>query len=302
MKIRFVFTLLTLLMGVVFANAQQTFNQALSQMKIEQNLGKQVPLDVPFFDSSGKRIKFGELFGKRPLIVLPMFYQCQGICGKETDNLLKTVAKLRELKVGKDYDVVFLSIHPQETPELARNKKTSLLKVFTDESTHDGFHFLVGAPNIDRGTSLTGAQKMESERESLSNIRRVTDVLGFGFAYDEKDGRINHPAGLMILTPAGMISGYIVDAEYPKPVLQEKLVLAESSKIGKKAEVTLLGCIMIDPVTGAKSLIIENVIRLIAGIFAIGLFVWIGIMTVKNRREPILPGSGPRSGGTPTHV
>jgi hypothetical protein len=57
----------------------------------------------------------------------------------------------------------------------------------------------------------------------------------------------------------------------------------------------LLGCVMIDPVTGQRSLVIENVIRLIAGLFAIGVFGWIAMMVVKGRR------SSPE-GGAPTRA
>jgi phospholipid/cholesterol/gamma-HCH transport system ATP-binding protein len=65
---------------------------------------------------------------------------------KEMDNLLKTVAKMeapgkdpdgKELpawRVGRDFDVVLVSINPRETPELAMNKKVSLLKVMKGDT------------------------------------------------------------------------------------------------------------------------------------------------------------------------
>jgi protein SCO1 len=267
--------------------AQTRFRDDLKQMKVEQKLGNQVPADAVFKDEYGNDIKFASLLGKRPLILLPIFYACRGICGKETDNLLKTVAKMQRSQVGgdsdaqtqgkqvgRDYDIVFLSIHPKETPALAMNKKTSLLNVMKGETNQEGYHFLTG---------------------QLDQIRRVTDAVGFGFAYDPADGRINHPAGLMFLTPSGRVSKYILGNDYPKPEVEQALALAQQDKIGKQAEVILLGCVMIDPVTGARSLVIENVIRLIAGIFAVGVFTWIGSMMLKNRRA--MP-----KGGTPTRA
>lgn len=272
-----IFALTIAVLAVTTASAQQTFNQALKQMKIDQKLGAQVPAEATFADETGQKIKFVSLLGDRPVILLPMFFNCQGICGTEVDNLLQSVAKTK-LKVGKDYDVVLLSINPRETPELAQNKKTSLLKVFTDEGSKHGFHFLTG---------------------DLEQIRKVTDAVGFGFAYDPTDGRINHPAGLMILTPGGRVSQYIYGAVYPKGELEDSLGLAAQDKLGRKAEVVLLGCIMIDPVTGRRSLIIENVIRLVAGLTAVGLFSWIGVMTYKHRREPLSASSNLNDGGAP---
>jgi protein SCO1 len=261
------------------AQAQQRFKDSLAQMKIEQKLGSQVPAEATFKDENGKQIKFASLLGHRPVVLLPMFYLCRGVCGKEADNLMKTIARLEDKQVGRDYDVVFLSINPKETPELAMNKKTSLLKVMKGEFNQEGYHFLTG---------------------TMEEIRKVTDAVGFGFAYDPIDGRINHPAGLMILTPAGRVTEYILGAEYPKPIFKDALALAEQNKIGKKAEVILLGCVMIDPVTGQRSIVIENVIRLIAGVFALGLFAWIGSMMLKNRRDAA-NGATP-NGGTPTRA
>jgi len=275
-----IYALIALAALAVVAPAQQTFNQALKQMKIDQKLGAQVSPDATLNDENGNRIKFASLLGKRPIILLPMFFQCKGICGKEVDSVLQIVAKTKE-KVGKDYDVVLLSIHPKETSELARVKKISLLKVFDEQGAQDGFHFLTG---------------------DLPNIRKVTDSVGFGFAYDPTDDRINHPAGLMILTPAGRVSQYMFGSEYPKSVMENALVVAASEKLGKPAEVELLGCIMIDPVTGKRSLVIENVIRLIAGCTAVGIFAWIGVMTFNNRREPLGPNSTTKDGGSPTRA
>lgn len=258
---------------VALASAQQPFNQALQQMKLDQKLGGQVPGEAKFKDEFGQDIQFMSLLGKRPVVLLPIFFTCTGMCGKESDNLLKTIARLENKQVGRDYDVVFLSIKPTETPELALNKKTSLLKVMKGDTNEQGYHFLTG---------------------ELEEIRKVTDSVGFGFAYDPKDDRINHPAGLMVLSASGKIVQYLTSTEYPPKEFESALNLANQNKLGPKAETVLLGCVMIDPITGQKSLVIEGVVRLIAGIFAICLFSWIGLMVVKGRRPTSL------NGGTPT--
>ena len=129
----------------------------------------------------------------------------------------------------------------------------------------------------------------------MTAFGKVTDAVGFGFAYDESDGRINHPAGLMFLTPSGKVSQYIMGADYPWREVDQALTLSAQEGIGTKAETVLLGCVMIDPVTGKRSIVIENVIRLVAGVFAIGIFTWIGMMVVKSRREAT-------DGGAPTRA
>lgn len=271
-KMRNLAAILGMVLLTAIAGAQQPFKQALQQMKLDQKLGGQVPGEAKFKDEFGQDIQFVSLLGKRPVVLLPIFFTCTGMCGKESDNLLKTIARVTTKQVGKDYDVVFLSIKPTETPELALNKKTSLLKVMKGDTNEQGYHFLTG---------------------ELEEIRKVTDSVGFGFAYDPKDDRINHPAGLMVLSASGKIVQYLTSTEYPPKEFEAALTLASQNKLGQKAETVLLGCVMIDPVTGQKSIVIEGVVRLTAGIFAIGVFSWIGLMIVKGRRPQV-------NGGTPT--
>ena len=254
--------------------SQQPFKEALAEMKLDQKRGAQVPGEARFKDEDGNDIAFNSILAKRPVVLLPIFFTCTGMCGKEADNLLKTIARIEDKQVGRDYDVVFLSIKPTETPALALNKKTSLLKIMKGETNEEGYHFLTG---------------------QLEEIRKVTDSVGFGFAYDPKDDRINHPAGLMILSASGKIIQYMTSTEYPKKEFEQALALAAQDKVGQRAETVLLGCVMIDPVTGKRSIVIEGVVRLAAGIFAIGLFSWIGIMVVKGRRPAA-------KGGTPTQA
>jgi len=279
-QFRAIFAMGVILTMAAVAPAQQSFNDALKQMKIDQKLGSQVPPDAVFRDENGQEIKFASLLGERPMVILPMFFGCQGICGTEVDGVLQDVTKMKG-KVGKDYDVVLLSINPNETPELARDKKVSMLKVFNGQVDSGGFHFLTG---------------------SLDNIRKVTDALGFGFAYDPTDQRINHPAGLMILTPSGQVSAYMFGSEYPQKVMETGLALAGQGKIGNKAEVDLLGCVMMDAKTKQRSSTIKLVINLIAGISALGIFSWIGVMAFKYRREPLTEDPNTNDGGSSTRA
>ena len=48
----------------------------------------------------------------------------------------------------------------------------------------------------------------------MRNIRALTDSLGFFFEYDPKNDVVNHPSGIMFLTPTGGISSYILGISY----------------------------------------------------------------------------------------
>jgi protein SCO1/2 len=242
---------------------QRNFNRdILSKMGVDQRLGETVPGDVPFQDEHGRSIKFGDLYGSRPIIVMPMFFQCKGVCGVETDALLRSAIDLPDINVGRDFDIVMLSINPRETPALTLPRWNTTIKDYNRPGAENGFHFLTG---------------------SLENIKKVTNALGFKWVYDAKEESINHPVGIIVLSPQGKITSYMINKEFPRAFLTHVIADAKISKVGPKTETVLFGCIMIDHVTGKRSLVIENVIRLCAAIFAVGVAFWIVGMSLSGK-------------------
>lgn len=248
--------------------ASVNFNRdVLSKMGIDQLLGNQVPGDVELQDEHGRTIRFGDLYGKRPLVVMPMFFLCKGICGIETDELLQSAIHMDDLTVGKDYDIVMLSLNPKENPELTFPRWKSTVEIYNVKGTRPtaeaGFHFLTG---------------------TYANVKRITDALGFNWVYDPKADQINHPAGLMALTPNGKVAGYIINKEFPITFLRHLVEIAQKNEVGPRTESILFGCIQIDHATQKRSIVIENVIRLCAAIFAIGVAGWIVGMSISGKK------------------
>jgi protein SCO1/2 len=250
------------------------------QMGIEQRLGNQIPLDLPLRADTGAETTFREILKPgRALLIMPMFYNCQGICLIEQDQLVKTLVKMRE-PVGKDFDVVMFGINPTETSDLARAKKNQVLELYvlgrknknqSTSSAESGFHYLTA---------------------SLDSIQKVTEALGFKFSYNPSTGNINHPAGIMTMTPDGKVSSYIYGKDYPTRVLERDLEAASRGEIGKRAEIVLLGCIRVDPATGKRTIIVENVLRVLCVATVVGLILSIVTMNRKNRANL------PREGGS----
>lgn len=245
----------------------RNFNRdVMAKMGVDQHEGAYVPKDVAFTDEHGREIKFGDLLGSRPIVIMPMFFECQGVCAVETDSLLQTLCQISDKSVGRDFDVVLLSINPAETPAESFPRWKVAVKTYDTYGNRpeaaDGFHFLTG---------------------SYANIRRVTDALGFRYVYDAKENTINHPAGLMTLAANGQITGYLINKEFPRTFLTKMIDDARADRLSAKNEPMLFGCIMIDKETGKRSLVIENVIRLCAGIFAVGVATWIVSMSLSTK-------------------
>src|SRR5919108_2116018 len=124
----------------------------LDKVGIDQRLDRQVPLDLPFRDETGRDVRLGDYFGKRPVILTLVYYECPMLC---TENLNGLVAALGVLKFdpGKEFDVVVVSFNPREGPGLASQKKAAYMERYGRPHTASGWHFLTGTQaSIDRLT------------------------------------------------------------------------------------------------------------------------------------------------------
>lgn len=237
----------------------------VNQIGIDQNLNGQVPMDATFKDETGKDVTIGSLI-KRPTVLMLIFYRCvdvSGTCYLELEGATKAFSSMQKDTIGRDYDVVTLSIHPKETFELAAAKKAQFLKSYNRPEAVAGWHFLTG---------------------SQDQINRVASAVGFRYKYDEAKDRIVHPTGLVILSPEGRISKYFYGADFPAKILRDSIVAAGRGTIGDQSTPILLGCFMYDESTGRTRLNVVNALKVTGTATVLILFGSILIMTLKARK------------------
>ncbi len=119
-----------ILLSVVWARLPAGAENSLTddqllQIKFDQKIGAQVSLDLPFRDETGKRVQLGDYFGKKPVVLMLGYFECPMLCSLVLNG---AVDGFQELKwtVGEDFDVLFVSIDPHETPSLAAQKKENV--------------------------------------------------------------------------------------------------------------------------------------------------------------------------------
>jgi protein SCO1 len=233
----------------------------LKNVGIRQNLNQQIPPDLAFTDDLGRQVHLADYFGKRPLILNLVYYNCPMLCGEVLSGLEHSLSMMK-FDVGKEFDVITVSFDPNETPEMAAKKKSEFLKRYSRAGGEQGWHFLVGKQDA---------------------INTLTQVAGFDYQYDEKTKQFAHATAIMILTPQGKIAQYYYGVEYPPKDLRLGLVEAGAGKIGNVVDQMLLYCYHYDPEQGKYSATILRVLRL-AGI-ATMLFLGT-IIVVLIRRGP----------------
>ena len=122
----------------------------MSQVGFDQKLGVQLPLELHFRDESGRELPLGDLFGRRPVILAPVYYDCPMLCDQLLNGLTRSLKPL-SLDAGKDFDVVAFSINPEETPALAEPKKAAYLERYDRPGTEVGLALPDGRRGVDRG-------------------------------------------------------------------------------------------------------------------------------------------------------
>jgi len=251
-------------MQVAVNQSDVSKNPALVNVGLDQAPGAQLPLGSLFKDSDGKTITFGSLFHNRPIMLLPIFYRCKGVCDLELQGVVTALKKTPSILPGRDIDVVTLGIDPKEGPDLAAAKKKDIMAEYGRPETAAGWHFLTG---------------------TLDQILSVTKPMGFRFTYDPTQDVINHPSGIMILTPTGKVSTYIVRPTYVLDALVDNVKKANQEVIQPKTEDRFFGCVCVDPITGKQSLVVIAVMRLLAIATLLTLVGSISIMSIRGARR-----------------
>ena len=212
----------------------------LQNVGIEQHLDAQIPGDLAFVDDSGKPVKLGDYFGRKPLILNLVYFNCTMLCGEELSGLASAM-KLLKFDAGNEFDVITVSFDPRETPVMAAEKKKDYVHRYGRANAASGWHFLTG---------------------QATSIDALTKAVGFQYHYDPKTNQYAHATAIMILTPQGHISRYLYGVDFPPKDLRMGLVEASAAKIGNPVDAVLLYCYHYNPETGKYGAVIGNILRL----------------------------------------
>jgi protein SCO1 len=239
----------------------------LKNVGIQQNLNQQVPADLMFTDDLGRKVRLGDYFGKKPLILNLVYFTCPMLCGEELAGLESALHVLK-FDVGKEFDVITVSFDPKDTPEAAAKKKEQILRRYQRAGAEQGWHFLVGQQDA---------------------IDAITKAAGFEYEYDAKTGQFAHTTAIMVLTPQGKIAQYYYGIDYPPKDLRLGLVDASQNKIGNVVDELLLYCYHYDPQQGKYSATVMGILRIMGAATLLGLGM---LFFVMMRRGPVRHSQG----------
>jgi protein SCO1 len=246
----------------------------LQNVGFEPQLNAQMPLDLTFRDETGRDVRLRDYFGQKPVLLALVYYGCPMLCNQVEQGVVGSL-KMLSLNAGRDFEVVFVSFDPRETPEMAAHKKESALSHYGRPETAEGWHFLTG---------------------SQESIAAATRAANFRYSFSQKAGIFAHASGIMLLTPDGRISRYFYGVEYPSRDVRLGLVDASAGKIGTPIDHLLLYCFEYDPSSARYSAAILKIIRLGGILTLLALAVGFVIFRRRDLRSASLKPRAPLGG------
>src|SRR5687768_8077652 len=115
--------------GSTSATPPDQLPPALRDIGIDQRLNQQVSLDLEFRDESGRMVRLREYFGRKPVVLALVYYECPMLCNLVLNGTLRSLRTLT-LDAGRDFEVVAVSIDPREGSQLAATRRASYLEKY----------------------------------------------------------------------------------------------------------------------------------------------------------------------------
>jgi protein SCO1/2 len=236
--------------------------QILREVGYDQRLGQALPLDIVLRDDTGAQVSLREALAGKPAVLSLVYYECPMLCTLTLNGLVGALSAL-PFEPGREFSLVTVSFDDRERPDQAAARKRAYLARYKHPSAEKSWRFLTG------------------DRESL---RRLTEAVGFRYAWDERTQQFAHPAGVVVVTPDGRIARYLYGVEYAPKDLRLGLVEAGEGRIGSPVDRLLLYCYQYDPAQGRYGAVVMRIVRLAGLATMIGLGGFVVVMLRRERR------------------
>ncbi|MEO7166767.1 MAG: SCO family protein [Spartobacteria bacterium] len=233
----------------------------LQRVGYDQHIGQPISAGLVFQDSTKRAVSLGELRNTKPTLLVLGYYHCPMLCTLINDGMIEALQELR-FNVGRDFNVINVSIDPGETPAVAAFKKKEYLKRYGRPGAESGWQFLTG---------------------NKQSIAQLANEAGFRFKLDPVSNEYAHPSGFLVLTPEGKISRYFFGVNFDPKELRSAIIAASNGESGSLIKELVLLCAHFNPITGKYGALVLNVLRGLSVLMLFGLGWWIFSMA---RRHP----------------
>ena len=230
-------------------------------LAFRQHPGAQLPLDAAIQDSAGRPVTLATAFGGKPAVVILEYLRCKNLCSLVLRGAVQGIASAG-LEPGRDLNFVAISIDPRETAADAAAAQAMYARRFPQAAAAGGVRFFTASPD---------------------QVRRIAAAIGFPYRYDRQSDQFLHPAGLVVTTPTGKISRYMLGLN-PSPALLRKAVAeAAIDKVEPPAHPLLCLCFGYDPDEGSVAALTWQLVRTASTALVLACAALIGFLSLRRR-------------------
>jgi protein SCO1/2 len=280
-----------------------------TQAGVEENIGAQLPIDLPLRDEADQPITLRQCIAGKPTILVPMYYRCPMNCNLVLANLVKALRAMDDehgFRVGRQFNIVCVSFDPKEHGPDAAAKKQVTLGEYGRPGVENGWRFLTG---------------------SKESVAATMQTIGYHFEFDKAYKEYNHPNAIVILSPEGKATRYLYGFNYggeievqgesvkqedgtmkkPTTTLRLSLIEAADGKGGSVLDKLVLLCYRFDHLNKGYSVNVLRVVQLggILTLLVVGTGVGLTLWRERRAARAALPrgdaansANGPRAGGS----
>jgi protein SCO1/2 len=242
---------------------------ALEDVGITEHLGEAIDLTTTFKDETGQTVELNRYFsGHKPVLLSLVYYGCPGLCNFHLNGVTDALKEL-DWNLGKEFEMVVISIDPSEDPEMATQKKSSYVKALGRDQAASGWHFLTG---------------------KKENIEKIASQVGFRFHWDKLSKQWAHTSAMYVLSPLGKISRYLYGIQFDPKTVRLSLVEASQGKTGTVLDHLILYCFQYDPNRKTYAFYAYNIVRAGGGIAGLALLALLIPTWLRERRKSKVQG------------
>lgn len=248
-----------------FEPVPEQFAKNTAQVTVSERLGQQIRTDLKFTDSSGKPVELVDFFTSgRPVVLQMGYFRCPQICDIVSTQFFLAAGKIDDLTIGKDYDVVYVTIDPNEHWSLAQERQRAYTLGYNRPGAANGMHFLTG---------------------SQEHIAALAKEIGFSYQKVEGSDDYAHPTMLTVLTPEAKVSRYLYGVEYSEKTLRMALVEGGQGKIGNAVDQIILLCYHYDSYAGKYTKNWMAIMRFGGGVTVVLLGSFVGLLVLRELKN-----------------
>lgn len=241
----------------------------LVNVGVTEHLGAQIDLNLDFIAENGYPVALKDFFHKgKPVILDLIYYSCPMLCNLILNGQAQVMREI-PWNPGDQYEVVTISIDPNESFDLAKRKKETYVESLGKPA--GGWHFLC---------------------DKDGNAKKLAEQIGYHYRYDPVQEQFAHPATIFILTPEGKLARYLYGTRFRPMDVRFALAEASEGRSTMTIEKILLFCYHYDPKASGYVLFASNFMK-IGGAFTvllIGWFLWRMVKFEKARSARIKEG------------